>query len=476
MPLDYRIYDRVNQFNPVQRYQSGVRTGQNNLLFKQLMEDRAEKKQRDAENKNILSVYERVSGVMPFIQTQNYEGADEWLDSERERILADNPSADMRDTDVVKDLLRRHKDGDTQALGQLSALHREMGNRASNRGLIELPSPPTAGSYVEGFVDDQFGYFPKNTRGLKSATEEEKDAVALGLKPKTDEWDTYIKDRLDGSELSGSFSMGVDTTGNLRRMRDDDPQMDRKLRPNELDALAAGLQYGTPEWGDFISKEEESDIHASAGTKQWLNGTRQLTLSDGSQRVYTGDGVLQEGGNALAAIAAANEHETALQGQRAGRRVLMTDSARLSTESFEALAPMKVALNNLRDGIDLMKAGAPSGPMRARMPAITSLAEQLRTLQGRMGLDVIGQTTFGALSAGELALALDIGVNLRLPEDDLLEWFEERADAQQKLITYMEEAAIYFGAGNTAADWIQVQREISGQPATVGRFQIEVLE
>ncbi len=123
MPLDYRIYDNVSPFKPAERYQAGVQRGQNNLLFKQLMEDRAEQKQEEAENKNILSTYERVDGVLPYLRVQNYEGANEWLNTERERILSDIHGADLRDTDGLLDLINKHQQGDHQVLGHISSLH-----------------------------------------------------------------------------------------------------------------------------------------------------------------------------------------------------------------------------------------------------------------------------------------------------------------------------------------------------------------
>ncbi len=465
MPLDYRVFDRLQSFSPTERYQSGVQTGRQNLLFQQLMEDRAEKKAADAENKNLLSTYERMDAIIPLLQSQNYQGALERTKQDRERILADNPSADLSHTTAIEGLINQHMQGDPQAMGQLSALYRELGNKAENRGLIEKKAAPTAGSYVEGLVDNQLGFYPKNTKGLTEATDEQKDAWAMGHRPESPEWKKFIDDKLAGDSSTGKFVMGVNAMGQAQRMPENSPDMRRVLRPVELDALANNIAFGTPEFADFVSKKGEAeDAKFSASTKMFQNGTRTGLNNDGGTWTMTPDGRLVEGQEAADAIAEANAFETSLQGERAGARSIYGQQGPMMKQMYDDIAPLETALGNLNEGIRLVRdEGAPSGPLRARMPAITSVARQLETLQKRMGLDVVGAVTFGSLSAGELQLALDVGMDRALPEADLLSWFEDRAAAQRKMITNLQDAVIFMSVpGRTPGDWLQVQREFSG--------------
>ena len=51
----------------------------------------------------------------------------------------------------------------------------------------------------------------------------------------------------------------------------------------------------------------------------------------------------------------------------------------------------------------------------------------------RMGLQVVQSVTFGALSAGELKVAMDTAVPPNLDNKELVAWFQKRKDAQLKL-------------------------------------------
>ena len=107
-----------------------------------------------------------------------------------------------------------------------------------------------------------------------------------------------------------------------------------------------------------------------------------------------------------------------------------------------------------------------------------------------MGLNVIQNTTFGSLSDAELAFALSSALPKNLAPKDLRRWLTEKRDAQQKLITYLQDVAIFMGTpGNTAAGWIEAQKALQSidtpvkqeavepeAPQTVGRFQIQVIE
>lgn len=92
-----------------------------------------------------------------------------------------------------------------------------------------------------------------------------------------------------------------------------------------------------------------------------------------------------------------------------------------------------------------------------------------------MGLDIIGGTTFGALSESELAFALDTALPTKLEGPELRAWIERKKAAQMKLSQELEKAAIYLGKpGNTPAGYLEFLRnsapsEAEAQPQT-GEF------
>ena len=81
-----------------------------------------------------------------------------------------------------------------------------------------------------------------------------------------------------------------------------------------------------------------------------------------------------------------------------------------------------------------------------------------------MGLNVVSNTTFGALSEGELALALSTALPINLDPIPLRKWIVEKKNAQIKLKDYLTNAAIFMGTpGNTRAGWMDSQRVLQSR-------------
>ena len=111
---------------------------------------------------------------------------------------------------------------------------------------------------------------------------------------------------------------------------------------------------------------------------------------------------------------------------------------------------------------------AKTGPVMSRLPSIRAASVQLDNVQKAMGLDVIGDTTFGALSKGELDLALSKALPTGLKPIALKEWLTAKKEAQEKLTAYLEDVAIYLGVpGNTVAGWLEAQQAIAGKEVAV---------
>ena len=103
--------------------------------------------------------------------------------------------------------------------------------------------------------------------------------------------------------------------------------------------------------------------------------------------------------------------------------------------------------------------GAWTGPIISRLPSIRESSIRLDNIQRRLGLNIIGNTTFGALSQGELELALATGLPTNLQGDDLRTWLVDRQNAQRKLSVYLQDSALFLGTpGNTVPDWIKLQK------------------
>ena len=94
------------------------------------------------------------------------------------------------------------------------------------------------------------------------------------------------------------------------------------------------------------------------------------------------------------------------------------------------------------------------------MPSFRKSTIKLESAAKRLGLNVVTATTFGALSEGELKLAMDVAVPRDLQPQDLKDWLVVRRDARIKLSRELENMAIALGTeGITGAEYLKRQRE-----------------
>ena len=106
-----------------------------------------------------------------------------------------------------------------------------------------------------------------------------------------------------------------------------------------------------------------------------------------------------------------------------------------------------------------MEEGANTGVIADRLPNWKASTVALDTVKNELGLDVVGSVTFGALSQGELTLALNTALPTNLSEDALVDWIDRKIVAQRKLQDYLYGQAIYLSDGDkTIGDWLRSQK------------------
>lgn len=132
-------------------------------------------------------------------------------------------------------------------------------------------------------------------------------------------------------------------------------------------------------------------------------------------------------------------------------------SIKISGEAFANLQRIRANILNLDKGIALLDQGAGVGPVEDLFPSFKAATVELKNLQGQLGLDVIGGTTFGALSESELAFALKVALPTGLDTPDLRRWMVAKQQAQGKLMIEFAEAAEFLGKGNDIADFIALK-------------------
>jgi hypothetical protein len=140
--------------------------------------------------------------------------------------------------------------------------------------------------------------------------------------------------------------------------------------------------------------------------------------------------------------------------------------------AFDKLANIDVAIGNFDDAIRAIDEGAQTGAIISKLPSFRKSSIELDNIQKSLGLDVVSNTTFGALSESELAFALSKALPKNLKPQDLKTWLQAKKSAQSKLRDHISEAAQFLGTGeNTIPDWIELQKASAiiqqGQPEQI---------
>jgi hypothetical protein len=137
------------------------------------------------------------------------------------------------------------------------------------------------------------------------------------------------------------------------------------------------------------------------------------------------------------------------------------DIAELARTNLEAASKVGGNISNIDSAINALQRGADAGTIYNNMPRLDEASASLQNAMHRMGLDVIGSVTFGALSAGELRLAMETAAPRNLNSEELLKWMQRRREAQVKARAGLLEAAEYFANGGSVAGWVERVKSMS---------------
>ena len=182
---------------------------------------------------------------------------------------------------------------------------------------------------------------------------------------------------------------------------------------------------------------------------------------DGTSRVVRAGTNEEITGNlALAAIKEAEERGIRIQTERAGGSQAATVAVNTSLSAFDQVGKSRANIANLEEAKRLvLEEGANTGFIADNFPSWKDSTIALDTVKNKLGLDVVGSVTFGALSQGELTLALNTALPTKLDEAGLVDWIDRKISAQGKLQDYLYAQAIYLADGDkTIGDWLRSQK------------------
>ena len=253
------------------------------------------------------------------------------------------------------------------------------------------------------------------------------------------------------------------------------------LRANGREDLAGMIESGQLSGKDVMSALATKTI-GGAGADGVQSSTALpdqsgvvMTMRDGSIVVKTIGGETLTGQAALDFARTANENYAGYQAEVYGARTRGTNVAEAETGSaaaaagaagtqlvqrgFEAFDQANNAASSLvaiDEAIAAIDTGAESGVVAKYLPDITQASASLNNAMNRMGLDVISSVTFGALSQGEMELAMNIAAPRDLAPKELRAWLIEKRNAQAKARDALMRAANYLTVpGNTLQGWME---------------------
>lgn len=129
--------------------------------------------------------------------------------------------------------------------------------------------------------------------------------------------------------------------------------------------------------------------------------------------------------------------------------------AKIIDKGFDSINKINSGIGNIDRAIAAIDKGAGSGVVEKMFPAIKAASVELDNIRGSMALDVVGATTFGALSKGELDLAKDIALPTGLDEPELKDYLQRKKAAQEKLRDYYNEQIQFLDQGGTVAGFLR---------------------
>jgi hypothetical protein len=191
------------------------------------------------------------------------------------------------------------------------------------------------------------------------------------------------------------------------------------------------------------------------------DGTTVQSLKGGGTKVIAADGTVLEGKERATAIRKAQEFGIDVQKRRAKGRGIGKGTSKIALKAFDQVGTIRENIDDLQEGIRLVQEeGAETGPIADRMPSFRAGTRKLQNLRKKLGLNVVGSVTFGALSEGELKLAMDVALPDGLSEAEIVNWMETRIKAQQKLADNLEDAALFLSdPDNDVGDLIRRNRK-----------------
>jgi len=231
----------------------------------------------------------------------------------------------------------------------------------------------------------------------------------------------------------------------------------RRMGYNDYAQAVESGAIGSKEIMNALISQKMGGAGAVRSTKQFSNGT-VVQSTDTGVVVYNPQGKVVTGDEAQKVINAANEYELSYAQRLSGGRKLGGISVEAAQDAFQKISLVNNSITNIEAALSALEDGAQTGMIYNMIPNVTLASGQLETAMNNMGLDVISSVTFGALSEGEMRLAMETAVPRNLPPEELKKYLQDKKSAQIKAKAALTKAATYLSnPANSLNTWLQEQ-------------------
>ena len=198
----------------------------------------------------------------------------------------------------------------------------------------------------------------------------------------------------------------------------------------------------------------------------------QAPKGESGVRVFAATGERLHGQAVIDSIEAGRKMGIRVAGDTAAAQAeadRVKQSIKMSGDMFKQIGPIRQSLLTIGKARQALAEGAETGVIDKFLPDIREASIKLTNLMNQLGLEVISGATFGALSAGELRLALDTALPTGLQPEALDRWLQDKDASQRKLLEELQGDVMTLSNGGTIAGIIQSRKATGAstpQPAS----------
>ena len=352
------------------------------------------------------------------------------------------------------------------ALGQQRA---QVGREEQVRTALSSAMPQAEKEKLAMSIDPSIANKLLTDAGLDSASkrqEASRFAAKLELLP-FNQRNTAINERIQSLE-----SQGRDATQSKELLGMDEETQNQGLLAVQLMDLSTKERFAVKSKA-AIAKEKLAGSDEVKSSKILDDGTTIQVLTSGKTRVTSSEGINLSGEDRTQAIIDSEEFGVDIQQRRSKGRELGKGAGKIALTGFETVTKIKENIFDLKRGIDLIeKEGAKTGFVSDFLPSMRASTRKFDNLRRKLGLNVVASVTFGALSEGELNLAMDVALPKGISPEETVIWIKERVAAQEKLADNLEDAALYL-ADHSVADLIRRNRGMAKAAKKKGTVKAE---